>query len=99
MAPKIDKTVTFLLLAIAVFLGIIALRPLAEPGTSVLAQGPRFEHVSIASAAFLYKGEQGLLVWDRRNANVWFIPKRNDAFGKPVFMLRLPFDQLDQAPQ
>lgn len=97
--PKTDGLVKVTLLAIALFLGIIALRPLAQPGTTVLAQGARFEHVEIASAAFLYKGEQGLLVWDRRNANVWFIPKRNDGFAKPVFMLRLPFDQLDQAPQ
>ena len=48
---------------------------------------------------FLYKGQQGLLVMDRRNANVWFIPKANDQFQAPVFLIRIPFEKLDQAPQ
>jgi len=48
---------------------------------------------------FLYKGAQGLLVMDRRNANVWFIPKTGDQFGAPVFVIRVPFEKLDQAPQ
>jgi hypothetical protein len=47
----------------------------------------------------LYKGQQGLLALDKRNANVWFIPKSNDQFGDPVFVLRVPFEKLDQAPR
>ena len=99
-----DFTLRAILLAIAILLGVIALRPLFNPGASVLAQSARFDHVYIVSPAFLYKGEQGLLVLDRRNANVWFIPRAGDpksgaAFGDPVFITRLPFEKLDQASQ
>ena len=64
-----------------------------------MAQSARFDNVNIVSPVFLYKGQQGLLEMDRRNANVWFIPKVNDQFGTPTFVLRLPFEKLDQAPQ
>jgi hypothetical protein len=36
---------------------------------------------------------------DRRNANVWFIPKANDQFQDPAFVIRMPFEKLVQAPQ
>lgn len=96
---KTDWTLKGILMAIALFLGMIALRPLVNPSTEVLAQSSRFDHVYIVSPVFLYKGQQGLLVMDRRNANVWFIPKVNDKFESAVFVMRLPFDKLDQAPQ
>ena len=96
---KSDWTLKAILLAIALFLGMIALRPLFEPGTKALAQSARFDHVNIVSPVFLYKGRQGLLVIDKRNANVWFIPKVDDDFKAPVFVLRLPFEKLDQSPQ
>jgi hypothetical protein len=88
-----------ILVAIALFLGIIALRPLVHPAVEVQAQAARFDHVFIVATTFLYKGQQGLLVMDRRNANVWFIPKRDDQFLPPIFVLRIPFETLDQAPQ
>ena len=96
--PRVDFTLRITMALIAIFLGMIALRPFFSPTTTVKADAARFDHVFIASAAFLYKGEQGLLVLDRRNGNVWFIPKRTNAFGDPVFLVRVPFEKLDQAP-
>jgi hypothetical protein len=51
--------------------------------------------VQVVATTFLYKGQQGLLVLDRRNANVWFIPKVSDQFQTPVFVVKLPFDKLE----
>jgi hypothetical protein len=96
---KPDRFLKTTLLAIAVLLTIIAVRPLVEPAATVLAQTPRFDHVFIVSTMFLYKGQQGLLVMDRRNGNVWFIPKMNDVFQDPVFVVRMQFEKLDQAPR
>jgi len=94
-----DRTLKGLLLAIALFLGVDAIRPWLPAPTPVLAQGARFDHVLIVSTMFLYKGQQGLLVLDQRNANIWFIPKVDDKFQMPVFVIRVPFEKLDQAPQ
>ena len=104
MIYRIDWTFRGILLAIAVSLGLIALRPLVYPSKEVLAQATRFDHIYIVSPAFLYKGAQGLLLMDKRNGNVWFIPKGNDAFqkpfsGAPSFIFRIPFERLDSAPQ
>ena len=96
---KPDWTVKSILMLIALFLGIIALRPLFHPPVTVEAQTAKFDHVMIVATMFLYKGQQGLLVMDRRNANIWFIPKDGDQFQAPVFLIRLPFEKLDQAPQ
>jgi hypothetical protein len=96
---RVDAYLRVILLAIAVFLGIIAARTLFEPVTNAHAQSAQFDHVTIISAVFLYKGEQGLLVMDRRNANVWFIPRRDEVYQNPVYIMRLPFDKLDQAPR
>jgi hypothetical protein len=86
-------------MAIALFLGVIALRPFFTPAVSVQAQSARFDHVFIVSTVFLYKGSQGLLVLDRRNGNVWFIPRANESFQDPVFVTRMQFEKLDQAPR
>jgi len=102
MTLPIDRTLKSILLLIALLLAIIALRPLFEPAGSVLAQTARFDHVYVVSPMFLYKGSQGLLVLDKRNANVWFIPKgsqENLTYQNPVFVVRVPFEKLDQAPQ
>jgi hypothetical protein len=96
---KVDWTLKAILMTIALFLGMMALRPLVDPVTKVMAQPARFDHVLIVSAVFIYKGATGLLVLDQRNANVWFIPKVDEQYGPPVFVLKLPFDKLDQAPQ
>jgi len=95
---KTDATTKTLLLAIVLLLGVIALRPYLEPAP-VWADSAQFDHVFIAASQFLYKGEQGLLVMDKRNANVWFIGRTNSGFKDPVFVIRLPFEKLDAAPR
>lgn len=94
-----DRSVKTLLALIVLLLALIALRSLFDPATNALAQPARFDHVHIVSPVFLYKGQQGLLVLDRRNANVWFIPRVNEQFQSPAFVMRLPFEKLDQSPQ
>ena len=96
---KSDLTLKAILVAIVVLLGVIALHPLLVPLTQVQAQSSRFDHIFLVSTLFLYRGQQGLLVMDRRNANVWFIPKVNDAFQDPIFVVRMPFEKLDQVPR
>jgi hypothetical protein len=96
---KLDRSLKAILALIALFLGIIAMRPFLDPATTALAQPARFDHVFIAATTFLYKGQQGMLVMDRRNANVWFLPKVTDQFQDPVFVIKLPFEKLDQTPQ
>ena len=97
--PRNDLSTKAILLAIALFLGILALRPFLEPMPAVHAQPARFDHVTILATTFLYKGQQGLLLLDRRNGNVWFVPKQDDVFKDPVFVIRMQFEKLDQAPQ
>ncbi len=94
-----DRTFQAILLAIALLLGMIAVHPFFEPRVQVHAESAKFDHVQIVATTFLYKGQQGLLVLDRRNANVWFIPRSGDQFGTPVFVIRVPFEKLDEAPQ
>ena len=97
---KSDWALKAILLAIAVFLGILALGPLFHPVVNVQAQGgARFDHVVIVATTFLYKGQQGLLVLDKRNGNVWFIPRSGDQFQDAAFVVRVPFEKLDQAPR
>ena len=95
---KPDITSKVLLFAIAVFLAMIALRPYLQP-VGVRADAARFDHIFIASAAFLYNGEQGLLLLDKRNGNVWFIARMNKGFKDPVFIIRVPFEKLDDMPR
>ena len=93
-----DRTSKLLLLAIALFLALPLVQSVFNPATRVMAQTARFDHVMIVSTAFLYKGQQGLLVMDRRNANVWLFQRVNDTFQDPVLVTRLPFEKIDQAP-
>ncbi len=95
---KFDRFLTVSLLLIAGFLAMIAIRPLFQPTATARAQSARFEHIYIVSPLFLYKGDQGLLVLDQRNANIWFIPRRDEVYQNPVFVTRLPFEKLDQSP-
>jgi len=99
--PRADWSVKAILLTIAVFLGMIAFRPMLDPLTDVQAQAQpaRFDHVLILSTMFLYRGQQGLLVMDRRNGNVWFIAKKEDVFQDPVFVIRMQWEKLDQEPR
>ena len=88
-----------LLSVIAVLLALLLVRPVITPPVTVLAEPARFDHVFIASATFLYKGTQGVLVMDRRNGNVWLFPRVNETFQDPLFLMRLQFEKIDQAPQ
>jgi len=77
-------------------------RPHLRPDASVLADSGRFDYVNVISSMFLYQGNQGVLLMDKRNGNVWFIPKGNEmtiTFRDPVFVTRLPLEKLDQAPR
>jgi hypothetical protein len=96
---KSDWILKAILLVIAIVTGLHALRPLADPPARVLAQPATYDHIFIASTAFLYKGQQGMLVLDRRNASVWFFPKAPEGFLDPVFVMRLPFEKIDQPPR
>ena len=96
---RVDWTTKLVSWLIALFLGIIASRSLFEPMPAVQAQAARFDHVTILATTFLYKGQQGLLLLDRRNGNVWFVPKQDDVFKDPLFVMRMQFEKLDQAPQ
>jgi hypothetical protein len=88
---------------IAIFLGIIALRPLYNPAMRASAESPKFEHIYIVAPVFLYKGQQGLLVLDKRNGNVWFIGRGTDElnlkYADPTFVTQIPLEKLDQVPR
>ena len=94
-----DRTVKVALVVIAIILGVQLLRSFIDPVPNVLAQSARFDHVLIVSAGFLYKGQQGLLVLDKRNGNVWFYLRANDTFQDPVFVMRMQFEKIDQQPR
>ena len=96
---RVDWTTKLVLWLIAIFLGIIASRPFFDPIPAVQAQAARFDHVTILATTFLYKGRPGLLLLDRRNGNLWYVPKQDDVFKDPVFLMRMQFEKLDQAPQ
>ena len=88
---------------IAVFLGIIALRPLYSPPATVSADAAKYDHVSILAPVFLYKGQQGLLLMDKRNGNIWFLGRGSDQmslkYGDPIFVTQIPLEKLDHAPR
>ena len=88
---------------IAIFLGLIALRPFWTPDVKALADSAKFDHLHIVSPLFLYKGQQGLLVMDKRNGNIWFMGRQSDElnvkYNDPVLVTKIPFEKLDQAPQ
>jgi hypothetical protein len=96
-----DWFIKFVLLAIAIFLGLIAARPFLAPETRVAADSGRFDYASIISATFLYNGRQGILLLDKRNGNVWFLGRNGDnmtlSFADPVFVVHVPLEKLDGA--
>jgi hypothetical protein len=96
---KSDWTIRASLLTIVVLLGLLVGQGFFEHGTTVSAQSARFDHVLIASTTFLYKGQQGMLVLDKRNGNVWFFPKVNETFKDPAFVMRLQFEKIDESPR
>jgi len=83
------------------FLGMIAMRPYIKPDLKVSGNSGAFDYLYIISPMYLYKGDQGILILDKRNGNVWFVAKGDDlklSFRDPVYVTRLPFEKLDQAP-
>jgi hypothetical protein len=103
MEQKTTLSLKLAMMAIALLLGLIASSHLFEPRVKVQAEGARFDHVTIVSTTFIHKGQMGLLLLDRRNGNVWFIQRSTDEsrlvpFDEPVFLVRVPFEKLDQAP-
>jgi hypothetical protein len=95
-----DRGIRWLLVAIALLLGIIVIRPYLYPESIASADAGTFEHVMIVSGAFLYKGSQGVLLLDKRNGNIWFIGRGDQAsltFRDPVLLGRLPLEKLDHA--
>jgi hypothetical protein len=90
------------LVTAAFFVGIIALKSYLESPARVRADSARFDHVQIVASAFLYNGNQGMLVLDKRNGNVWFLARMQDTkktwFKDPTFLLRVPLEKLDEPP-
>lgn len=94
-----DRTTKLLLAAIVLLLAIQAFRPLLQPAVTVFADS-RFDHVSVLATNWLRKGRPGVLLMDRRNGNIWFMEtprEQGAAFGEPDFVVRVPFEKLDQA--
>ena len=103
MKQKADLTLKCEILAIIILLAVIALRPYFETSVKAETEPARFDHVSIVSTMFIWKGQSGLLLLDRRNGNVWFVQRSNDEsranpFEDPVFLIRAPFEKLDHLP-
>ncbi len=90
-------------LVITVLLGLLVVRSYVKPDVQVSADSGRFDYVHVATATFLYRGDQGVLLMDKRNGNIWFIGRNNTAgvlsFDEPVFLARIPLEKLDQAPR
>jgi hypothetical protein len=85
--------------AIVVFL---ALRFVFSPEIVASADSGRFDYVYVISPSYLYQGNQGVLLLDKRNGNVWFLGRSNElniSFREPVFVSRLPLEKLDQPPR
>jgi hypothetical protein len=103
MEQKSNFSLTLAMLATTFLLGIVASGHLFQPSVKVHAEGSRFDHIQIVSTTFIHKGQLGLLLLDRRNANVWFLPmstdeSRRDPLGDPVFLIKVRFEKLDPAP-
>jgi hypothetical protein len=95
-------TTRILLAVIATLLVVIALELRTARPPAVYADSSRFDHVQIVATSFVFGGNTGLLALDKRNGNVWFIPRGQDMektwFKDPVFVIRVPFEKLDQPP-
>ena len=99
--PSPDRTTKLLLLAIVLLLGVLAIRPFLEPTQTVWAEA-RFDHVNVLATNWIRNGRTGVLLMDRRNGNVWhMITQQTDkgpSLGDPQFVVRVPFEKLDDVP-
>ncbi len=97
-----DRTTRILLIVVTVLLGVIALELRTPRPERVYADSSRFDHIQVIATNFLIGGNPGVLVLDKRNGNVWFIPRGQDMdkfwFKEPMFLIRVPFEKLDQVP-
>ncbi|MBI4889750.1 MAG: hypothetical protein HY821_03930 [Acidobacteria bacterium] len=96
----LPRGLRLLLGAIAALLAIIAVRPFVEPGIVAHAES-RFDYVQVLSTSWMRNGRPGILLMDRRNGNVWHMATQSDrgpGLGDPQFILRVPFEKLDQTP-
>ena len=94
-----DRTTKLLLAVIALLLAIQVLSPLLQPRLTARAES-QFDHISVLANNWIRKGRPGILLLDRRNGNIWFMqtPRdQNEQFGDPDFVIRFPFEKLDQA--
>jgi hypothetical protein len=91
------------LLLVVIFVALIELRPYFSPGSQVSAQSVKYDYIYVISPMFLYKGQQGLLLMDKRNGNVWFLARGADQmklhYEDPVLVTQIPLAKLDHAPQ
>ena len=99
---NIDRTTRIALILIAVLLAVIALELRTGRPERVYADSSRFDHVQVVATSFVFGGSTGLLVLDKRNGNVWFIPRGQNMektwFKDPVFIIKVPFEKLDHQP-
>jgi len=94
-----DRSLRAALLLVMLLLGVLLLRPYFRPEVNASADSGRFDSIVIVSVGFLYQGNQGVLLLDKRNGNMWFIGRGNDTttpFRDPVLLARLPLEKLDQ---
>jgi hypothetical protein len=99
---QVDKVARTALILVALLLAVIASQLWLRNEVAVSADSGRYDYVSIVSPMFLYKGNQGVLLLDKRNGNVWFVAKSQDmniSFKDPVLVVRFPLEKLDQPPQ
>ena len=94
-----DWTLKSLLFLIVLLLGVIAFQGYPAAIETVHAQTAKFDHVEVVSPLFLHGGERGLLLLDKRNGNVWFMPQQDGSYADPRFLLRVPFERLDSQPR
>jgi hypothetical protein len=97
-----ERLLKAILTVSVLLLGLVVVQAFRGGTTTVSAASGRYDYVSIISPVFVYKGVQGVLLLDSRNGNIWFVPKGTDFnlnFKDPVFVIQLPLDKLDNAPQ
>ena len=97
-----NRTTRMILAVIAILLAVIAVELRTARPQSVFADSSRFDHVQVVATSFVFGGNTGLVLLDKRNGNVWFLPRGQDMaktwFKEPVFLIRVPFEKLDQPP-
>ena len=97
-----NQTTRIILAVIAILLAVIAVELRTARPQPVYADSSRFDHVQVVATSFVFGGNTGLVLLDKRNGNVWFLPRGQDMaktwFKEPVFLIRVPFEKLDQPP-